>query len=64
LKAARLESGLSQEKVAQALGVSEKTVRRWEAGGNPVKRLWLKPLADLFEVQPADLLADEEAAVA
>jgi transcriptional regulator with XRE-family HTH domain len=56
LRAARRELGLSLEKVAQQLEVSEKTVRRWERGDNPIKGYYLRPLAELLEVEPEELL--------
>jgi transcriptional regulator with XRE-family HTH domain len=58
LRAARDATGLSREKVAAALGVSSKTIERWEQGRSPVKRYQLKRLADLYDT-PVGTLIDQ-----
>jgi transcriptional regulator with XRE-family HTH domain len=52
---ARIGTGLSREKVAASLGVSSKTIERWERGTSPVKRYQLIRLAELYGVAIASL---------
>ncbi len=59
LEGLRLRAGLSRPKVALALGLSERHVYRLERGTTPLKRPYAKVLAELYEVE----LADIEAAV-
>lgn len=50
LETLRLAAGLSRPKVAQALGLSERHVYRFERGVTPLKRPYAKTLAELYEV--------------
>lgn len=50
LETLRLKAGLSRPKVAQALGLSERHVYRFERGVTPLKRPYAKTLAELYEV--------------
>ena len=60
LKRYRKEKNLTQQEVADALGVSNKSVSRWEsAGGYPDIPL-LVPLARLLDVTVDDLLDDSK----
>jgi putative toxin-antitoxin system antitoxin component (TIGR02293 family) len=49
--ALRIELGLSQEALAQALGVSSRTVARWEEGGASPSPLALTRLRLLAEIR-------------
>lgn len=49
LKALRTEKGMSQGKLAEAVGVTQQCVSKWEKGEEPtLSYLW--KLADLFGV--------------
>lgn len=43
----RMTIGLHQRTLAQLLGVSERTVRRWE-GGAPVRRVYIDRMDDML----------------
>jgi transcriptional regulator with XRE-family HTH domain len=58
LRTARLAAGLTQERVARRLDVTEKTYRRWETGENPPSRATLEVLAKLFGM-PVETLVEE-----
>lgn len=45
----------TQEDVAEALGVIDLTVRRWEQGQHRPSKYYVKKLCDLFEKTPEDL---------
>jgi transcriptional regulator with XRE-family HTH domain len=62
LREAREFTGLSREKVAAEIGVSSKTIERWENGLSPVKRYRLKRLADIYGVPVAALEDGREVA--
>ena len=53
---ARKKSGLSQEKVAEQMGVSRQAVSRWETGTADPSTSNLIALAKLFGVPAEDLL--------
>lgn len=59
LKKLREEHSLTQEAVAEALGISAIAVYRWEAGRLPVEYRMLKKIAEFYEVPVDTLLADE-----
>ena len=52
---ARVGVGLTQAAVAEALGVSQQTVARWETGRTPPSR-YLRELSELLELPVAGLL--------
>lgn len=55
----RKRRGLSQEEVAEVLGVSARTVMRWEgAAGNPTLKD-LRKMASLFEVSVAYIIGEQ-----
>ena len=56
LKAHRQQSGMTQEYVAEALGVSRQAVRKWETGSAEPSTSNLLALAKLYGVDPGDLL--------
>lgn len=45
----------TQMDVAEALGVIDLTVRRWEQGQHKPSKYYVKKLCDLFEKTPEDL---------
>ena len=58
LRAARENTGLTQQAVAERLEVSAQTVRNWEAGRHEPTQETIAMLASLYCVQPRDLRAD------
>ena len=59
LKAIRIEKKLTQRRVAESLGISEKTVSKWETGsGLPEVGLML-PLCNLLGISVNELLSGE-----
>jgi DNA-binding XRE family transcriptional regulator len=57
---ARWNAGLSQEALAEKVGISAETIRRIENGSRP-QPATAKKLADYFEVKPTDLFDIERA---
>ncbi|WP_257140847.1 helix-turn-helix domain-containing protein [Lactococcus lactis] len=60
LKELRLERGLTQQKVADRLNVSQPNYRRWETGERSPSSETLKKLADFFNVSTDFLLGRYE----
>jgi len=61
LVAARKAAGLSQERLAERMGVDRSTVQRWEAGQStpqPSLRPKLARVLSISDDRPAELLAD------
>lgn len=57
LKDRRLELGLTMKQVAEAVGVSEGTISRWESGEiSNMKRSRIAALAKVLKMQPSDLV--------
>lgn len=56
LKEYRQSSGMTQEYVAEALGVSRQAVSKWETGAAEPSTSNLLALAKLYGVDPGDLL--------
>jgi putative transcriptional regulator len=57
----REEKGLTQRRVAEALGVDISTVRNWEKGrGGAVMFQKVAKLCDLLSCRPQDLYEEEE----
>lgn len=56
LKEYRQQSGMTQEYVAEALGVSRQAVSKWETGAAEPATSNLLALAKLYGVDPGDLL--------
>ena len=50
LKQLRMEKQLTQEKLSETLGVSRRTVSRWETGNNLPDLSILVELADFYDV--------------
>lgn len=58
LKEARRRTGMSQELVAERLGISRQAVTKWELGQSRPSAKNLQALAELYQMSPEDLLAD------
>lgn len=58
LKKHRTDRGMTQEFVAQALGISRQAVSKWENGTSEPTTTNLIALAKLFGVEPEDLLRE------
>ena len=56
LKKHRTECRMTQEFVAEAIGVSRQAVSKWESGASVPSTTNLIVLAKLFDVSPEDLL--------
>ncbi len=56
----RLEKTLSQERLAERLGISWMTVHRWERDERGIRYIILLQLAGIFEVSISYLLTYEE----
>lgn len=56
LRELRKQAGKSCAEVAQALGVTERTVYRYESGERRLDILQVVPLADLYEVFVLDII--------
>ena len=59
IKELRLERDLSQQKLAEAIGISQKAIDYWERGVNEPKASYVARLADFFEVTSDYLLGRE-----
>lgn len=57
LKSLREEKGLTQEKLAEMLGVSNRTVSRWENGKNIPDLSILVQMSDFYNVQLSEIAA-------
>lgn len=60
LKDARERAGVTRPQAAAALGVTERTIFRLEAGHQPVKRAYLLVLADLYHVAVDQLVNGQD----
>ena len=58
LRLLRKQHKLTQAELAEALGIAERTIIRWEKGYVVIPRPALKILADFFKVAPTDLAPD------
>jgi transcriptional regulator with XRE-family HTH domain len=52
----RLKAGLTQSEVADAVGLSPRSIQRFEAGQDSPKYVTLFKLAKLFKAHPGELL--------
>ena len=59
LQELRKEKGLTQEQLAEKVGVARRTVSRWETGFNMPDLDVLIELADLYEVDLREILSGE-----
>lgn len=60
LKDARNRVGMSQELVAEQLGISRQAVTKWELGQSKPNAKNLQALAELYRVSPNELLVDKQ----
>ena len=59
IKTLRKENNLTQEQLAEALGVSNRTISRWETGNNIPDLDMLIILADYFDIEIKELIEGE-----
>lgn len=59
LKQLRMEKQLTQEKLSETLGVSRRTVSRWETGSNLPDLSILVGLVELYDVDVKEIFAGE-----
>ncbi len=60
LKAARVNAGFSQKKVAEAVGVTPATIYNWEAGKTPITVRMANRLSGLYGVPMDDIFFDDK----
>ncbi len=60
LQELRKEKGLTQEQLAEQMGVARRTVSRWETGSNMPDMDILIDLSDLYEVDLREILSGEK----
>ena len=60
LKACRMKNNMTQEFVAESLGVSRQAVSKWETGASEPSTTNLLALAKLYGVSAGELLRDVE----
>ena len=61
IKKARTEKGMTQEELAEKVGVKKSAVAKWENGRvSEIKRSNLKNLADTLGLNPNQLLGDTD----
>jgi transcriptional regulator with XRE-family HTH domain len=60
IKALRVARGLTQDAVAEALGIASKNVQRLEAGRQNLTLKTLSHIADVLDVEPHELLTNGE----
>lgn len=58
LRAARVNAGFSQEKLAKLIGVSKSTVSRWETGILPVPESLLLRICEICSLRIDSVTAD------
>ena len=61
LQELRKEKGLTQEQLAEKVGVARRTVSRWETGSNMPDLDILMELSDLYSVDLREILNGERA---
>ncbi len=57
---ARKERGMTQKELAEQIGISDKTISRWETGNGLPDMAYLTPLCDFLEVSVNELLSGEK----
>lgn len=58
LRELREQKGLSQEKLAELIGVSHSTIQRLESGGMKMTDEYLAALSDALHCHPAEIITD------
>ena len=58
----RKDRNVSQEVLAKKLGVTSKTVRNWETGETPLKKIHLYAIAHALEVDVSQIKLKKEVA--
>ena len=56
LKGLRREKGITQEQLAEELGVSSRTISRWETGNNMPDLSLLVEVAEYFDVSIPEII--------
>lgn len=56
LKAARVNSGLSQKEAARKLGIAESTLYKWEAGKNKPNVKYLDKIERVFKISVENII--------
>ena len=64
IAALRKEKKLTQKVLAQMLGISEKTVSKWECGSGLPEVVYMEPLCDILGITVNELLAGEHLHIA
>jgi len=64
IAALRKEKKLTQKVLAQMLGISEKTVSKWECGSGLPEVVYMEPLCDILGITINELLAGEHLHIA
>ena len=59
LRELRKEQGITQEQFAEKLGVSARTVSRWETGSNMPDISLLSEITDFYDVSIPEIIAGE-----
>jgi transcriptional regulator with XRE-family HTH domain len=60
IKAHRIRCGMTQEFLAEQMGVSRQAVSKWESGKSEPSTSNLLMLAKLFKISPEELLREVE----
>lgn len=55
----RKENNLTQKQIADRLGISEKTVSKWECGNGLPEIIYMEPLCGILGITINELLAGE-----
>ena len=59
LRKIRTGNKLSQQEVADYIGIERKTYMNWESGASDVKSAFIPKLAELFNVEIGDLFKEK-----
>ena len=63
LKNLRKRLGISQEQLAQRLGISDKTISSWEIGRTEPNMGMVQRIADMFSISTDELIKDDTAEI-
>ena len=56
----RKEKGLTQKELAEQIGISDKTVSKWETGNGMPDIAYLSPLCEVLDINVNELLSGEK----